>query len=187
MTARRSALRRRTAETSVRLSIESDGAPGWRGTTGDPGIDHLWDSFARYAGLGFRVSVTGSDPHHRSEDVALVAGRALRRAIPTTPVRRIGEATVPMDEALVQVVLDVVDRPYYESDLDRRSMVDHVLRSTVTESRVTLHQRTLRSGEPHHVHEATFKAFGRAWRAAIAPAERELSPKGRVEWVEESG
>ncbi|EQD63584.1 Imidazole glycerol-phosphate dehydratase domain protein [mine drainage metagenome] len=87
-----------------------------------------------------------------------------------------------MDEALVQVVVDLVERPYYESDLDRTSMVDHVLRSLAVEGRFTLHQRTLRPGETHHVHEATFKALGRAWAAAAQPAERAVSPKGRVRW-----
>ncbi len=166
----------------MRIRLSGRGPPGLVGSAGDPEIDHGWDSFARYAELRIEADAQGALPHHRAEDFALALGRALRVSLGDRPRRRLGEATVPMEETLVQVVVDLADRPYYESDLDRRSMADHVLRSLAFEGRFTLHQRTIRPGEIHHLHEATFKALGRAWAAAAEPAARALSPKGRVRW-----
>ena len=89
-----------------------------------------------------------------------------------------------MDESVVQVVVDLVDRPYYRSDLPPSSMAEHLLRSLVSEARITFHASTLRPGEEHHVLEATFKAFGLALARALEPSARGFSLKGNVEWEE---
>src|SRR3989304_5005766 len=96
-----------------------------------------------------RVEAKGDETHHVAEDVAHTVGRALRKALPAAGVARFGEALVPMDEALVQVAVDLVDRPYYRSDLPASSMAEHVLRSLVSEARLTFHEVTLRPGEDH--------------------------------------
>ena len=89
-----------------------------------------------------------------------------------------------MDECLVQVAIDLVDRPYYRSDLPPSFMAEHVLRSLASEAKLTFHQLTLRPGEEHHVLEATFKAFGLALARALEPSSRGFSLKGKVEWEE---
>src|SRR3989304_1270276 len=91
----------------------------------------------------------GEETHHVAEAVPHTVGRALRKALPAAGVARFGEALVPMDEALVQVAVDLVDRPYYRSDLPASSMAEHVLRSLVSEARLTFHEVTLRPGEDH--------------------------------------
>jgi imidazoleglycerol-phosphate dehydratase len=156
----------------------------FKGKLGEPLLTHLVETFARYSGLSIEVEAEGDEKHHVNEDIALTIGRALRRALPDSGVRRFGEATVPMDEVLVQVAVDLIDRPYYSSDLSNSLMAEHVLRSLVTEARITFHQRTLRPGEEHHVLEATFKAFGLALASALEPSSRGFSLKGKVDWQE---
>src|SRR3989304_2046336 len=97
---------------------------------------------------------------------------------------RFAGALVPRDEALVQVAVDLVDRPYYRSDLPASSMAEHILRSLVSEARLTFHEVTLRPGEDHHVLEATFKGFGPALAGAREPSTRGFSLKGKVAWEE---
>ena len=133
--------------------------------------------------LALTLRTTGANAHHVAEDSALALGVALRRALPARGLQRFGEATVAMDESLVQVVIDLVDRPYYASDLPPDTLGEHLLRSLVLEGRFTFHQRSVRPGEIHHLLEATYKAFGLALGRAIRPAERELSLKGEVTWT----
>jgi imidazoleglycerol-phosphate dehydratase len=177
-------VRRSSKETKVRVTLALRGTGTFRGDAHDPFVTHLLETFARYAGIDVAVEASGDERHHLVEDIALTVGRALRRALPEGGVARFGEAIVPMDEVLVQVVLDLVDRPYYRSDLPTTAMPEHVLRSLVTEAKMTLHQVTLRPGEDHHVLEATFKAFGLAIARALQPSPRSLSLKGKVEWEE---
>lgn len=184
MTAHPVTARRTSRETSVMAQLVLRGSGRFEGDAGDPLLTHLLETFARYAGLDLRIEANGDEPHHVGEDVAHTIGRALRRALPDAGVARFGEATVPMDEALVEVAIDLVNRPYYRSDLPSSSMVEHVLRSFLTEARVTFHQRILREGEAHHVFEATFKALGLALIRALEPSERGFSLKGKVEWME---
>ncbi|MEK6987157.1 MAG: imidazoleglycerol-phosphate dehydratase [Candidatus Thermoplasmatota archaeon] len=177
-------VRRSSKETSATVRLLLRGSGRFEGDAGDVLLTHLLETFARYAGLDLRIEAKGDERHHVGEDIAHTIGRALRRALPDAGVARFGEATVPMDEALVQVVIDLVDRPYYRSDLPPSSMAEHVLRSLLTEARVTFHQRTLREGEAHHVLEATFKALGLALVRALEPSDRGFSLKGKVEWEE---
>lgn len=177
-------VRRASKETRVVVTLSLRGSGRFRGDLGEGFVTHLVETFARYGGVDVTIEASGDERHHLAEDVALTLGRALRRALPESGVARFGEAIVPMDESLVLVALDLVDRPYYRSDLPRASMGEHVLRSLATEAKLTLHQLTLRAGEEHHVFEATFKAFGLALARALEPSSRGLSLKGKVEWEE---
>lgn len=177
-------VRRASRETKVSVALTLRGRGRFRGDLGDPLLTHLLETFVRYASLDLRIDATGDERHHVGEDIALTVGRALRKALPEHGVARFGEAIVPMDEALVQVAVDLVDRPYYRSDLPASSMAEHVLRSLAAEAKLTFHQLTLRPGEEHHVLEATFKAFGLAVARALEPADRGFSLKGKVEWEE---
>lgn len=182
MTPRPVRLRRTTRETTVEISVRRRGRGRLVWDHPDAMLVHLLGAFARYSGTEIEIRSRGDDPHHIAEDCALALGRALRRVVPETGIARFGEATVPMDEVLVQVVVDLVDRPYYRSDLPTDTLGEHLLRSLVSEAAFTLHQRTIRPGEPHHLLEATYKAFGLAFDRATAPADRELSTKGQVGW-----
>lgn len=177
-------VRRASKETKVIVTLSLRGEGRFEWVAGDPFVTHLLETFVRYSGVDLTIEASGDERHHVSEDVALTVGRALRKALPTGGAARFGDAIVPMDESLVLVAVDLVDRPYYRSDLSPASMAEHVLRSLATEARVTLHQVVLRSGEEHHLAEATFKAFGLALAKALAPSGRSLSLKGKVEWEE---
>jgi len=177
-------VRRSSKETKVSVDLTLRGSGRFRGDLGDAFVTHLLETFVRYAGIDLTIAASGDDRHHVAEDVAHTLGRALRRALPDAGVARFGEAIVPMDETLVLVALDLVERPYYRTDLPPASMAEHVLRSLATEAKLTFHEMTLRPGEDHHVFEATFKAFGLALARAIEPSSRGLSLKGKVEWEE---
>ncbi|MGQ0797825.1 MAG: hypothetical protein ACT4OI_08205, partial [Methanobacteriota archaeon] len=177
-------VRRSSKETRVSVDLTLRGRGRFRGDLGDAFVTHLLGTFARYAGLDLTIDATGDDGHHVAEDAAHTVGRALRRALPEGGVARFGEAVVPMDETLVLVALDLVERPYYRSDLPSASMAEHVLRSLATEARITFHEVTLRPGEAHHMFEAAFKGFGLALARALEPSARDFSLKGKVEWEE---
>lgn len=168
------------------VSLRLRGRGRFDGAAGDPLVTHLMETFARYSGIDLTVRAKGDEGHHVCEDLALAIGRALRKAFPSSGVTRFGDATVPMDETLVQVAVDLIDRPHYHADLSPASMGEHVLRSLVTEAKITFHQRTLRVGQEHHLLEATYKAFGLALVKALEPSPRGFSLKGRVEWEESS-
>ena len=168
---------RKTSETNIRVEI----AIG-RGTadirTGVPFLDHMMTALARYAGLDLVIMATGDLRHHLIEDVALTVGEALRRVLPAT-CARYGEQTVPMDEALVQAVLDAGGRPYYRGPIPS-SLYEHWMRSFCDASKVTLHLRVLRGSNRHHVVEAAFKALGFALRQALVDRGTVFSTKGAV-------
>ncbi len=173
---------RRTAETRVDLELRLHGAGRLHWEPPEPSVAHPVDALTRYAGWDLRIVARGDDPHHRTEDVAITLGRAFRGALPARGIQRFASALVPMDETLVEVALDLIDRPYYRADLSPTTLAEHFLRSFATEARITYHQRIVRPGEPHHLLEATFKATGVALADAVRPARRPISTKGRVRW-----
>lgn len=144
--------------------------------------EHLFTALVSYAGLGGRLEASGDLAHHVVEDAAITLGTALRDRVENDPIQRFAEATVPMDEALVQTVLDAGGRPYFEGDLEAFSpLFHHVARTLAFESRSTLHVRVLRGADAHHVVEATMKALGMCLAEALAEAESVRSTKGDVE------
>lgn len=196
---------RETRETRVRVNLGLDAlrpapsGPGprpdvVRGTyaapairTGDRFLDHMLETLARYANLALDVEATGDLRHHLIEDVAITIGLALRDEIPAT-CQRYGEATIPMDDALVHAALDAGGRPFYRGPLPVR-LYDHFFRSLTDNADITLHLRVLRGRDRHHIVEAAFKAFGLALRHALAPGDAVFSTKGaiRVERTDNRG
>jgi imidazoleglycerol-phosphate dehydratase len=133
---------------------------------------------ARYSGMDLTISASGDLRHHVIEDVALAAGAAIARVIPATAARY-GDRTVPMDDAVVQAVLDAGGRPFYRGPLPS-SLYDHWMRSFCDAARVTLHLIVVRGHDRHHVVEAGFKALGLALRSAAAEGGAVFSTKGAV-------
>ncbi|MBI2901825.1 MAG: imidazoleglycerol-phosphate dehydratase [Planctomycetes bacterium] len=178
---RKKRIARRSRETDVAVSLELDGGGRSDVSLPDRWLRHMIESLAKFAGFDVKVRAQGDFAHHVNEDLAITLGRALRGALRDRPVRRVGSATVPMDDALVTVAVDLVDRPYCEADLPD-AMLAHFLRSFAMEARITLHAVVVRGKDFHHVNEACFKALGLALREATRPAEGLRSTKGAVRW-----
>lgn len=178
-------LSRTTSESSVELELNLDGSGIGEVNTGVRFYDHMLLSLAKHSLIDLRVKATGDvdvDAHHTVEDVAIVLGDALRQALgDKSGISRFGDATVPLDEALVQAVVDVAGRPYVVHTGEPEgqqyvviggnyvgSLTRHVLESLAYHAGIALHVRVLAGRDPHHIVEAQFKAVARALRAAIA-------------------
>ena len=175
---------RETKETTIRCEL-SVGTGAATVSTGQPFLDHMLVTFARYAGLDLAVQATGDLPHHLIEDVAICVGAALAALLPATAARY-GDRTIPMDDALVHCALDLGGRPYYRGPLPS-SLYDHWMRSFSDHARATLHLRVIRGRDRHHVVEAAFKALGLAVRDALADSGAVFSTKGSVALRAEEG
>jgi imidazoleglycerol-phosphate dehydratase len=201
MSQRRTAgLDRQTHESKVHVEVDLDGSGHADVSTGVGFYDHMLTSFARHALVDLTVATDGDthvDAHHTVEDTAIVLGQALREALGDKQgIRRFGDATVPLDEALVQCAVDVSGRPYcvhvgepegqayvviggqYAGSLTR-----HVFETLAFHAQLALHVRVLSGRDPHHLVEAQFKAFARAFRDAVAMDPRETgvpSTKGML-------
>lgn len=174
--------RRKTRETNIDLRLDLDGSGRAKVEIQDRWLRHMLESLCRFSGFDLTLRAEGDFLHHANEDIAITLGRALRDAVAGRPIRRIGSATVPMDDALVVVSVDLVDRPFYDSTLPD-DMLEHFLRSFAMEARITLHNVVLKGKNYHHINEATFKALGLALKEATRPiGGGELSTKGRVRW-----
>ena len=172
-----------TKETTIRRAFArgpaGDGPdPALR--TGVPFLDHVLTTLARYAAVDLRVEASGDLRHHVIEDVAIAVGAAVSRMV-TGSIARYGERTIPMDDALVQVALDLGGRPYYRGPLPS-GLYDHWMRSFADHARATLHVRVLRGTDRHHIVEAAFKALGLALREALTEGAAPNSTKGVVRW-----
>ena len=167
---------RETTETSIRVEIGAGG--GSNIETGNQFLDHMLTAFARYSGLSLDVKARGDLKHHLIEDVALTLGGTFRQIIPAGAARY-GNRVVPMDDALVQVSVDIGGRPYYEGPLPS-GLYDHWMRSFSNEARATIHVLVLRGSDRHHVIEAAFKALGLALRDALVDTGDTVSTKGSV-------
>jgi imidazoleglycerol-phosphate dehydratase len=177
-------LTRETRETRVRIALDApgdgdgDGGGDDRVATGDAFLDHMLVTLARYADLPLRVEGRGDLRHHLVEDTAITLGTLLARATPAT-CARYGHGVVPMDEALVEVAVDVGGRPHYEGRIPSR-LYEHFFRSLALHAGWTLHVRVLRGRDRHHVVEAAFKALGLALRQARREGGDVFSTKGSV-------
>jgi imidazoleglycerol-phosphate dehydratase len=181
-----STITRETRETRVRVALRAGGVPDPALIqTTDPFLDHMVLTLARYAGLELEVEATGDLRHHLVEDVAITLGAALRQEVPDA-CARYGEATVPMDEALVQAALDLGGRFYYRGPVPSH-LYDHFLRSLAEHAGTTLHVRVLRGRDRHHIVEAAIKAVGLALRQALVPQGVVFSTKGSVALSPEEG
>lgn len=197
---RKATLVRETKESKVQIELDLDGSGRAEISTGVGFYDHMLNSFARHSLIDLTVQSVGDthiDAHHTVEDTAIVLGQALREALgDKVGIRRFGDALVPLDEALVQCAVDVSGRPYcvhvgepsgqeyvviggdYAGSLTR-----HVFETLAFHAQIAVHVRVLSSRDPHHLVEAQFKAFARAFRDAIALDPRETgvpSTKGSL-------
>jgi len=195
---------RQTKESKVHVEVDLDGTGRSDVSTGIGFYDHMLASFARHALVDLTVVTEGDthvDAHHTVEDTAIVLGEALREALgDKAGIRRFGDATVPLDEALVQCAVDVSGRPYcvHVGEPDGQayvvigggagpgyvgSLTRHVFETLAFHAQVALHVRVLSGRDPHHLVEAQFKAFARALRDAVAIDPRETgvpSTKGSL-------
>jgi imidazoleglycerol-phosphate dehydratase len=171
---------RQTTETSVELALALDGERSVRVQTGIVMLDHLLAQFAFHARIGLDVEARSLDAirHHLIEDVAITLGNALDEALgDRSRIARYGEVTLPMDDALVRVAIDLGARIYARTALDLRVeriedletvMIAHIIGSLAAHARATIHVDKLAGEDPHHVTEAAFKALGRACAQAWA-------------------
>ena len=197
-------IERQTSESKVLVEVDLDGTGRHDVSTGVGFYDHMLISFARHSLVDLVVQTEGDthiDAHHTVEDTAIVLGQALREALgDKAGIRRFGDATVPLDEALVQAVVDVSGRPYcvHTGEPEGQvyvaiggdsgpaytgSLTRHVFETLAFHAQIALHVRVLSSRDPHHLVEAQFKAVARALRDAIAYDPRETgvpSTKGSL-------
>lgn len=176
---------RETTESRIDLSLDLDGSGRSDIQTSVPFYDHLLTAFAKHSLTDLTVRASGDtdiDVHHTVEDTGIVLGQALRQALgDKSGIARFGDALVPLDDALVQAVVDISGRPYlvhsgepvgFEYHLIgghfTGSMVRHVFEAISFNAAITAHVRVLDGRDPHHIAEAEFKAFARAFRQAKA-------------------
>ena len=173
---------RNTKETSIEIRLALDGTGQTKVTTGLPFFDHMVDQLGRHGGFDLELTATGDlqvDAHHTVEDVGIALGECLREALgDKAGVRRFASMSLPLDEALVEVALDLSGRPYlhYEVEPGTEPLgtppFDHQLaeefwRAFATSALLTLHLDLKRGKNSHHILEASFKAVARALRDAV--------------------
>lgn len=186
---RRARVERTTSESQIMVELTLDGTGKHNISTTVPFYDHMLTALSKHSLIDLTVQATGDthiDVHHVVEDTAIVMGEAMRQALgDKRGIRRFGEATVPLDEALARAVVDVSGRPYCvhlgEPEGQQYhligghftgSMVQHVFESLTFHARMCLHMELIRGRDPHHIAEAQFKALARALRMAIEPDPR---------------
>src|SRR6478609_10960362 len=180
MKPRSSEQHRATKETTIDLSLCLDGNGDATASTGIPFFDHMLEQLGKHGGFDLRIVASGDldvDLHHTVEDVGIVLGTALKEALgDKAGVRRFANAIVPLDEALVQVALDLSGRPFLVYDVDPVSewigtfdpqLAEEFWKGFVDGARVTLHIRSLTGKNGHHVIEASFKGVARALYDAV--------------------
>jgi imidazoleglycerol-phosphate dehydratase len=178
---RRARVERSTKESQVEVVIDLDGTGTTDIATCVPFFDHMLAQLGKHGLFDLRVKAVGDvevDAHHTVEDVSIVLGQALREALgDKAGIVRFGDALVPLDETLVQAVVDVSGRPYCvheEPDLVEligtydTTLTKHIFESLASAAQICLHIRVLAGRNAHHIVEAQFKAVARALRTAVA-------------------
>lgn len=182
---RTASISRTTSESQIELSLNLDGTGSSTIDTSVPFFDHMLTAFAKHSLTDLTVKATGDihiDVHHTVEDIAISLGLAIREALgDKAGISRFGDALVPLDEALVQAVVDISGRPFlvhtgepagFEFHLIgghfTGSLVRHVFEAISYNAGLTTHITVLNGRDPHHIAEAEFKAFARAFRQAKA-------------------
>ena len=171
---------RETKETKIDLALDLDGAGQASASTGIPFFDHMLEQLGKHSGWELRIEAEGDleiDTHHTIEDVGIVLGTAFREALgDKAGVRRFANAVVPLDEALVQVALDLSGRPFLVYEVDPRSewigifdpqLAEEFWRAFAFAAGITLHMRSLSGKNGHHIIEASFKGVARSLRDAV--------------------
>jgi len=176
---RESKISRKTRETDISLRLSIDGSGKAEIKADEQFLRHMLETLTKYGSFDLAMDATGDNQHHLVEDVAIALGTAFRQALGDRPVERIATVTVPMDDALVTVSLDVIDRPFADVDCPD-PLYTHFFRSFAMSSGITLHGMVHRGMDDHHIIEATFKALGTALRKAAVPRAEVLSTKDAV-------
>ena len=182
-------IERATSESRIKLEINLDGTGESHISTGVPFYDPMLTALSRHSLINLNVEAEGDievDVHHTVEDTAICFGEALRQALgDKAGIRRFGEATVPLDEALARAVVDISGRPYlvHEGEPEGQqyhligghftgSMTRHAFEAIAYHAGICLHVDVVRGRDPHHIVEAQFKALARALRQAVEPDPR---------------
>jgi imidazoleglycerol-phosphate dehydratase len=191
---RKASIKRQTKETSISINLNLDGG---KNSIDIPSgfLTHMLDSFTRHSGTGLSVKAIGDiqvDMHHTVEDIGIVLGQAIKEALGDKKgINRYGTARLPMDEALVEVSLDISGRPFFvihgeeefsgavgDMELD---LVPEFFRALAFNAGITMHLTVISSGNAHHLAECCFKAFARAFKQAVKITSDELpSTKGML-------
>jgi imidazoleglycerol-phosphate dehydratase len=175
--------RRVTKETAIELSIDLDGTGSTDVSTGIPFYDHMLDQLGRHGGFDLRIAAKGDlhiDTHHTVEDVAIALGEAFAEALgDKAGIRRFASGMYPLDEALVEVALDLSGRPFVHWQVEMPEalplgsppfdpqLAEHAVSSFATAAGITLHVTLQRGRNVHHIIEATFKGLARCLRDAV--------------------
>jgi imidazoleglycerol-phosphate dehydratase len=179
---RAATIKRETKETRVSLELNLDGSGRWQISTGIKMFDHLLSQMAQHGRFDLKITASGDDQHHVAEDVAICLGKALGEALgEKRSIIRMGDAAVPMDDAMAAAAVDisgrgytVLDLPFADNDMlgFATDLIRHFLESLAIEARLNLHARILYGTNDHHKAEALFKALGRALDIATRVDER---------------
>jgi len=181
-------IKRVTKETDITLKLDIDGSGKYKIDTGIGFFDHMLESFAKHAQFDLDIECKGDihvDFHHSVEDVGIVLGEALNRAIyPLKNRERFGESTIVMDEAAVECALDLSNRAYlvYEVDIDGKigdfdsELFEEFFRALVFNAKISAHIVKKRGKNRHHLAEASFKSLAVALRRALQTNEKASIP-----------
>ena len=178
-------VQRKTNETDIAIQINLDGKGEYDINSSIPFLDHMLNLFSFHGMMDLKIEATGDievDYHHLMEDIGITLGEAIRKALgDKKAIRRYGLATIPMDESLATVVIDISGRPYLVynvkppkgslKDLEI-SLFEDFFRALTTHAMITLHVNMEYGRDLHHIIEAVFKAFGRALREAVTIDKR---------------
>ena len=195
--ARKAKIERKTKETDIKITLDLDGTGVYSIKSGVPFMDHMFSHIAKHGFFDLTLRARGDthiDDHHTVEDLGIAFGQALKNALGASRgIRRYGAATVPMDETLAEVVMDLSGRPYlvYNVDLPKKyklkefdpGLAEDFFRSVVNHAGMNLHVNLLYGRDVHHMLEGIFKAFGRALDQATSIDPRikgVLSTKGKI-------
>ncbi len=186
---REATVTRTTKETDVRIELRLDGNGTATAETGLPFFDHMLEQLGTHAGWDLAVAARGDlhiDGHHTVEDVGLAIGMALAEALGDKKgVRRFASITIPLDEAAVEVALDLSGRPFAVHEVDVAAetigtfdtgLVEDFVRALATGAKMTVHVRLVSGRSPHHVVEAEFKAMAKALGDACSRTGRGTTP-----------
>jgi imidazoleglycerol-phosphate dehydratase len=175
-------VKRETRETNINLELDIDGTGKYEINTGMKMFDHLLSQVAQHGRFDITISASGDDPHHLAEDAAICLGKALGEALgEKRGIIRMADATVPMDDALATVAVDISGRSYTVLELPfsgndmagfPTDLIRHFLESLASEAKLNIHARFIYGVNDHHKAEALFKALGRALDAATRIDER---------------
>ena len=189
MKQRQAKTHRKTKETDISAEISLDGKGTRSGGTGIGFFDHMLTLMSAHGQMSLKIAARGDldvDSHHTVEDVGICIGQALKKALgDMRGINRYGQASIPMDEALAQVTVDISNRPFLYFDVPIKdekvgtfdtALAKEFLRALALHGGLTLHVKVEHGDNTHHIIEAVFKALGRALGQAVSPEPRSKGP-----------